>query len=78
MLATATGGVAEVVESEANGLLVPAGDPAALAEAVRRFFADGELRARLRAAAADSVVAYAPERLYAQLERILSGACGGR
>ena len=49
VIATRVGGVAEVVEDGVNGLLVPVGDADALAAAVRRFFADEELRERLRA-----------------------------
>ena len=71
VLATATGGVAEVVRDGENGLLVPLGDSAALAAAIRRFFEDDALRARLRAAAAPSVAAYAPERVFSQLEDVL-------
>jgi len=74
VLATATGGVAEVVSDGVNGLLVPPGDAQALGEAVRRFFADDELRRRLRAAAAPSVAEYAPERVFARLEQILREA----
>ncbi|HSC90719.1 MAG TPA: glycosyltransferase family 4 protein [Gaiellaceae bacterium] len=77
VLATRTGGVAEVVEDGRNGLLVEPGDPEALAEAVRRFFGDAELRSRLRAAAAPSVAAYAPERVYGRLEEILAAAARG-
>lgn len=73
VLATATGGVAEVVRHERNGLLAPPGDPAALAGLIRRFFADGELRARLRREAPRSVADYAPERVYARLEAVLEG-----
>jgi glycosyltransferase involved in cell wall biosynthesis len=75
VLATATGGVAEVVEDGVNGLLVPPGDADALAAAVRRFFADAELRARLRERAAPSVAAYAPERVFERLEQVLAAAC---
>ncbi|MEP6813002.1 MAG: glycosyltransferase, partial [Actinomycetota bacterium] len=71
VLATATGGVAEVVYDGENGLLVPVGDAGALAGAIRRFFDDDELRGRLRAAAAGSVADYAPERVFAQLEETL-------
>jgi glycosyltransferase involved in cell wall biosynthesis len=71
VLATETGGVAEVVADGVNGLLVPPGDSAALGEAVRRFFGDPALRERLRAAAAPSVEQYAPERVFAQLEQAL-------
>jgi glycosyltransferase involved in cell wall biosynthesis len=71
VLATAAGGVAEVVHDGENGLLVPAGDARALATAIGRFFADDTLRERLRAGAVPSVAAYAPERVFAELERTL-------
>jgi glycosyltransferase involved in cell wall biosynthesis len=72
VIATATGGVAEVVRDGENGLLVPVGDSAALAAAIRRYFADGELHAQLRDAAAESVAGYAPERVFARLEETLA------
>jgi glycosyltransferase involved in cell wall biosynthesis len=71
VLAMEAGGVAEVVRNGENGLLVPAGDTAALGAAVRRYFADDGLRERLRGAAADSVADYAPERVLGQLEETL-------
>ena len=71
VLAMEAGGVGEVVRDGVNGLLVPAGDTAGLAEAVRRYFADDALRERLRAAAARSVAAYAPERVFGELESTL-------
>ena len=74
VLATAIGGVAEVVRDGENGLLVAAGDAAALADAVRRFFADEALRERLRAGAAPSVAEYAPELVFARLESALARA----
>ena len=72
VIATATGGVAEVVRDGENGLLVPSGDAAALADAVRRFVADEALRDRLRAGAEPSVAAYAPEIVFARLEETLA------
>ncbi|TML27430.1 MAG: glycosyltransferase family 4 protein [Actinobacteria bacterium] len=71
VLAMEAGGVGEVVHDGVNGLLVPAGDTAALANAVRRYFTDDALRERLRAAAASSVAAYAPERVFGELEATL-------
>ncbi len=71
VLAMEAGGVSEVVHDGVNGLLVPAGDTAALGEAVRRYFADEGLRERLRGAAAASVDEYAPERVFGELERTL-------
>ena len=74
VIATRVGGVPEVVEDGVNGLLVPPGDVDALAGAIRRFAAEPELRARLRDAAAPSVARFAPDVVYAELERILQ-AC---
>jgi glycosyltransferase involved in cell wall biosynthesis len=71
VLAMEAGGVAEVVHDGVNGLLVEAGDTTALGEAVRRYFSDQALRERLRAAAADSVSDYAPERVFGELESTL-------
>jgi glycosyltransferase involved in cell wall biosynthesis len=71
VLAMEAGGVAEVVRDGVNGLLVAPGDTAALAEAVRRYFDEDALRERLRAAAADSVAEYAPERVFGDLEAAL-------
>jgi glycosyltransferase involved in cell wall biosynthesis len=71
VLATATGGVAEAVRDGENGLLVPVGDARALGDAIRRYVGDEELRQRLRAAAVASVAAYAPGRVFAQLEQTL-------
>ena len=74
VLATKTGGVAEVVTDGENGLLVPPGEPEALAAAIERYFGDERLGARLREAAAPSVEGYAPEAIYGQLEEILREA----
>ena len=74
VLATSVGGVAEIVRDGENGLLVPSEDPEALAEAIRRYFADAGLRERLSAAAPSSVERYAPAAIYDELERILERA----
>jgi glycosyltransferase involved in cell wall biosynthesis len=71
VLAMEAGGVAEVVRDNVNGLLVAPGDTAALGDAVRRYFGDDGLRERLRGAAAASVVEYAPERVFGELEATL-------
>ena len=73
-IATDVGGVPEIVTDGENGLLVPPGDPAALAGAIRRFLGDEPLRARLSAAAAPSAERFSPERIYGQLEQILARA----
>jgi glycosyltransferase involved in cell wall biosynthesis len=48
--ASAVGGLAELVDDGGTGILVPAGDEVALAEALRRLVADPELRRKLGAA----------------------------
>src|SRR4029450_3171936 len=55
VVATAVGGVPEVVREGENGLLVPAGDVAAIAGAIDRLSRDEDLRATLAAQAAGSV-----------------------
>jgi glycosyltransferase involved in cell wall biosynthesis len=47
VVSTYVGGVREVVEAGVTGLLVPAGDDAALAEAVLRLAGDASLRVRM-------------------------------
>ena len=74
VLAMESGGVGEVVHDGVNGLLVPAAATAQLASAVQRYFADDALREQLRAAAAPSVAAYAPERVFGELESTLRRA----
>ncbi|MDX6442773.1 MAG: hypothetical protein QOE43_2502 [Gaiellaceae bacterium] len=71
VIATATGGVGEVVQDGENGLLVPLGDSRALGEAVRRYFGDEDLRRRLREQAAPSVEQYSQERIFTELEQTL-------
>jgi glycosyltransferase involved in cell wall biosynthesis len=71
VLASRVGGVAEVVRDGENGLLFPPGDPQGLAAGIRRYFDDGDLRARLRAAAADSVRGYDRETIFGRLEQLL-------
>jgi glycosyltransferase involved in cell wall biosynthesis len=51
MVATAVGGVPELIDDEVSGLLVPPGDPESLAGAIKRLAADPALRVRLGAAA---------------------------
>jgi glycosyltransferase involved in cell wall biosynthesis len=76
VIATTTGGVAEVVRDGENGLLVAAGDAHELARALRRFFSDDEMRAHLRAAAAPSVADYDAERVFSRLEETLIAVVG--
>jgi glycosyltransferase involved in cell wall biosynthesis len=76
VIATAVGGIPEVVTEGKNGLLVPPRDPDALADAIRRFFADDGLRERLGAAAASSVAGYREEVVFARIEGQLAKTAG--
>jgi glycosyltransferase involved in cell wall biosynthesis len=74
VVATAVGGVPELVHDGENGLLVPPGDPAALAGAIQRVVSEPGLRERLAEAAPGSVAHLESEKLYARLEEILRAA----
>jgi glycosyltransferase involved in cell wall biosynthesis len=76
VIATAVGGVPEVVTDGENGLLVPPGDPVALAGAIRRFLGDAELRERLAGAAQGSVAGYTEESVFARIEEELVRVSG--
>jgi glycosyltransferase involved in cell wall biosynthesis/peptidoglycan/xylan/chitin deacetylase (PgdA/CDA1 family) len=53
LVATAVGGLREIVEAGRTGLLVPPRDPPALATALRSLLADPELRRRIATAAGE-------------------------
>jgi glycosyltransferase involved in cell wall biosynthesis len=63
-----------LVEHERTGLVVPAGDPPALARAIRRMHDDAALRTRLGAAARAAIKAYTHERWAAGMARGLAAA----
>jgi colanic acid/amylovoran biosynthesis glycosyltransferase len=56
VLSTYVGGIAELVESEHTGLLVPAGDSAALSEALIRYLENFELRQSVSRRARQKIV----------------------
>jgi glycosyltransferase involved in cell wall biosynthesis len=74
VVATAVGGVPEVVTHGVNGLLVPPGRPDELGDAIARVLGDDELRGRLAAAAAPSVAGLSREKVYGRLVELLEGA----
>ena len=74
VIATAVGGVPEVVKDGENGLLVPPGDAGGLAAAIQRFYGEPGLRERLAAAAAPSVAGYGREETLARIEAVLVAA----
>lgn len=69
---TTGGGAADrFVRDGDNGLVVPPGDPAALAEALRRADADHELRRRAARRADDDLVAVTPAAVAGRLSEII-------
>ena len=76
VVATAVGGVPEVVRDGENGLLVPPGRPDELAAALVRVLDEQGLRDRLAAAAKPSVASLSSDEVYARLEGILAEAIG--
>ena len=75
VIATAVGGIPEVVRDGENGLLVPPRDVAATASAIDRLVRDDVLRASLAASAAPSVEELAEPRI---LRRIVQAIVGDR
>ncbi|MBA3245730.1 MAG: glycosyltransferase, partial [Actinobacteria bacterium] len=71
-------GVPEIVRDGENGLLVPPGDPGALASTLRRLLGDPDLQERLRDGAAPSVEHLRPERVYGRLEELLTQVASTR
>jgi glycosyltransferase involved in cell wall biosynthesis len=72
VVATAVGGVPEVVHDGENGLLVPPGRPEELAAAIRRLLEEPGLRKRLAEGAKPSVAAISSDTIYARLEQLLA------
>ncbi len=71
VVTSALGGPLELIDASC-GVLVPAGDGAALAEALRRLISDGNLRAKLGAAGPDRAVQRCdPARHLSRLEMLL-------
>jgi glycosyltransferase involved in cell wall biosynthesis len=74
VVATAVGGVPEMVEDEKSALLVPARDPQAMAEALARVLTNPELARSIAANAYESAVTrYSPETYVRALVEIYRG-----
>ena len=63
--------IREVLQDDKNALLVPAGDPAALARAIERLTADRDMAMRLARQALNDVADYTWERRASRLEALL-------
>lgn len=73
-VSTCVGGIDEVIHDGVNGLLVPAGDRAALTEALRLVIASGDMRARLARRAFETAADLNVHAHWAELLRIYAGA----
>ncbi len=73
-VATAVGGVPEIIDHRQNGLLVPAGDARSLAEALRQCIAEPGLLDQLRAGAARTSPASSQAESFEQIEAVLVAA----
>src|SRR5215218_1493388 len=78
IVASKTGGIPEVVEDGVNGLLVPPGDPEALARAIDRLLADRSLANRLSEGAHERGKDYDWEVLAGRVLRVYRGVIAGR
>jgi glycosyltransferase involved in cell wall biosynthesis len=77
VVATAVGGTPDAVRDGVTGLLVPAGDSAKLAAALRVLHGDGEKRAAFGAAGREAArVGYSEEAVIAQVETLYAQLAG--
>jgi glycogen(starch) synthase len=78
IVASRTGGIPDVIEDGSNGLLVPPGDPEALARAIDRLFADRALAHRLSAEARKRGKDFDWEVLAGRVLEVYRGITAGR
>ncbi len=63
IVASGVGGILDVIEHRINGLLVPPGDPLALAQAIEEMYLDESLRRESAAAGLQALQRYAPDNV---------------
>src|SRR5215217_8315852 len=78
IVASRTGGIPDVIEDGANGLLVPPGEPEALARAIDRVLADRGLAYRLSEGAQARAKDYDWEVLAGRVLQVYRGVTAGR
>jgi glycosyltransferase involved in cell wall biosynthesis len=78
VVTTSSSGMADIVENDFNGLLVPAADSSALSAAIHRLYEDLGLRKKLGVAAQETVRRYTWQTIARQLEHLLKLAVRGR
>jgi glycosyltransferase involved in cell wall biosynthesis len=70
VVTTRTGGMVDMIEDGVSGVLVPPGDSAALAAAIRRLLADPRLRAELGEAGRERVRRFTASSVAARVENV--------
>lgn len=71
VVAADIGGIAEIIQSGENGLLIPEGDTQAIARAIQRIFDEAGLADRLREGGIRSLERYTQKRMFDRLEAAL-------
>jgi glycogen synthase len=77
IVASRTGGIPDVIEDGVNGLLVPPGEPKALARAIDHILSDGDLARRLSEGAYERGKDYDWEVLAERILRVYQGVTAG-
>jgi glycosyltransferase involved in cell wall biosynthesis len=70
VIATAVGGIPEIVEDGVNGILIPPKSPEHLAKALERLLTDSRLRRKMGKAAAESVKDYSWSNIAERYEKL--------
>jgi glycogen(starch) synthase len=78
VIASAAGGLADIVEDGRSGRLVAPGDSAALGAALDDWLRDGDARARVGAQAIERAEAFATEHVVERIEEVLQRAADAR
>jgi glycosyltransferase involved in cell wall biosynthesis len=78
VVATATGGITDIVADGETGILVPVGDVPALRDAMQRLVDDPTLRMRLGAAGRERVEAFTADAVLPRYEAIYRSLIDGR
>ncbi len=76
IVATAVGGIGEMIVDGQHGLLVPRGDIVEIARGIAALLGDSDLRRTLTVAARQSLAAYSPEEYYAGVRSLFEKLVG--
>ncbi|PTY02877.1 glycosyltransferase [Opitutaceae bacterium EW11] len=76
VISSGTGGAAEIIRHDVDGLLFPAGDPVALAERLVSLHGDKELFARVQRAGQQRAMEFSVDRSVFKIERLFDELIG--